>query len=91
MMMAVRSKQEPITDGFEWSSDSDEAIDRTLTFELAFYAIVDAIEIMFPAGNTYMFDLVLNDDKIRGETVMTIPVGMVCPALFRDRTPSNGV
>ena len=30
----------------------------------------------FPAGDTYKFDLELNDDKIRGETLKTIPVGM---------------
>ncbi|CAM9345379.1 unnamed protein product [Hapterophycus canaliculatus] len=63
---------EPATDGFEWSSDSDAAIDRTLYFELASYALVDAVEMKFPTGDTFKFDLVLNDDKIRGETLKTI-------------------
>lgn len=71
-IVVALSAQEPTTDGFEWSSDSDEAIDRTLFFELASYAVVDAVEIKFPAGDTYKFDLVLNDDKIRGETLRTI-------------------
>lgn len=84
-LMLVVVLQEPTTDGFEWSSDSDEAIDRTLTFELASYAMVDAVEIKFPAGNVYVFDLVLYDDKIRGEAVMTIPVCMVCSALLQYR------
>ncbi|CAM9688722.1 unnamed protein product [Scytosiphon promiscuus] len=68
----VETQEEPTTDGFEWSSDSDEAIDQTLKFELAFYAMVDAVEIKFPAGDTYKFDIVVNDDKIRGETLKTI-------------------
>eukprot|EP00752_Nemacystus_decipiens_P007213 g6456.t1 len=64
---------EPTTDGFEWSSDSDEAIDRTLGFELGSYALVSAVEMKFPVGDTYKFDLELNDDKVRSETLKTIP------------------
>lgn len=70
------NKQEPTTDGFEWSSDSEEAIDRTLGFELASYAMVSAVEMRFPVGDTYKFDLELNDDKIRGEVLKTVTVRM---------------
>ncbi|CAM9430682.1 unnamed protein product, partial [Ectocarpus sp. 13 AM-2016] len=50
---------EPTTDGFEWSSDSDEAIDRTLTLTLAGYYTVTELQLMFPEGDTYKFDLAL--------------------------------
>ncbi|CAN0303751.1 unnamed protein product, partial [Ectocarpus sp. 12 AP-2014] len=50
---------EPTTDGFEWSSDSDEAIDRTLTLSLAGYYTVTVLQLMFPEGDTYKFDLAL--------------------------------
>lgn len=36
--------------------------------------MVDAVEIKFPAGDTYKFDLELNDDQIRGEILKTITV-----------------
>ncbi|CAN0221506.1 unnamed protein product [Pylaiella littoralis] len=56
-LQSISISEEPTTDGFEWSSDSDEAIDRTLTFELAFYAIVDAIEIIDGTAAWNSFDL----------------------------------
>lgn len=48
-----------------------------MTFELASYAMVDTVEIKFPAGFVYKFDLVLYDDKVRGLSVMTITVRTV--------------
>eukprot|EP00903_Cladosiphon_okamuranus_P018639 g17154.t1 len=53
----------PITNGFDWSSDSDEALDRTLSWPLSSYATMDAIELQFPVGDTYKFDLQLFDDS----------------------------
>lgn len=64
--------QEPTTDGFEWSSDSDEAIDRTLYFELGAYALVDAVEMKFPVGDTYKFDLYITDNEDYDEPIKTI-------------------
>lgn len=54
-----------------------------MTFELADYAMVDTVEIKFPAGNVYKFDLMLYDDKVRGESVMTIPVRTIFLALLQ--------
>ncbi|CAN0552381.1 unnamed protein product, partial [Ectocarpus sp. 12 AP-2014] len=62
----------PTTDAFDWTTDSDDAIGRSVDFELASYAMVDAVEIKFPVGDTYKFDLELNDDQIRGEILKTI-------------------
>ncbi|CAM9236986.1 unnamed protein product, partial [Sphacelaria rigidula] len=62
------------TDKFEWSSDSNEALDRDLTFPLNSYATITAVELQFPVGETYKFELqffVDNDRQqrsgIRGE------------------------
>ncbi|CAM9345645.1 unnamed protein product [Scytosiphon promiscuus] len=62
----------PTTDAFEWSSESDEAIDRTLSFDLAYYAIVDTVELQFPTGETYNFELWLYGDD--GEPGYTLTV-----------------
>lgn len=53
---------------------------RTLGFELASYALVSAVEIKFPVGDTYTFDLELNDDSVRGEILktVTVRVGLRC-------------
>lgn len=48
---------EATTDKFEWSSDSNEALNRDLTFVLSSYATASAMEIQFPVGDTYKFDL----------------------------------
>lgn len=66
--------QEPTTDGFEWTSDSPEAIDRVLYVELGAFALVDAVEMKFPAGDTYKFDLVITDGKVWDEPINTIEV-----------------
>ena len=49
--------QELTTDGFEWTSDSDDAIGSTLSFGLAGFFEVTEIQLLFPAGDTYKFDL----------------------------------
>ncbi|CAM9695160.1 unnamed protein product [Ectocarpus sp. 6 AP-2014] len=51
------------TDAFEWSSESDEAIDRTLSFVFNSYALMEAVELQFPVGETYKFELTLYDDE----------------------------
>ena len=66
--------QEPTTDGFEWTSDSTEAIDRILYFELGAFALVDAVEMKFPPGDTYKFDLIITDNKVYEQPVNTIEV-----------------
>eukprot|EP00903_Cladosiphon_okamuranus_P020463 g18782.t1 len=48
---------EPTSSGFEWSSDSDEAIGRTLYLGLAGFFTVSEMHLMFPVGDTYKFDL----------------------------------
>lgn len=53
-----------MTDSFEWTSDSDEALGRTLTFSLSSYTTLTAVEILFPEGDTYSFDLWLYDDQV---------------------------
>ncbi|CAM9160433.1 unnamed protein product [Ectocarpus sp. 4 AP-2014] len=64
---------EPTTDGFEWSSDSNEAIDRSLTLFLAGYYTVTELQLMFPEGDTYQFDLTLfNKLDGTGEAYTTI-------------------
>eukprot|EP00903_Cladosiphon_okamuranus_P018634 g17151.t1 len=63
---------EPTTDGFEWTSDSPLAVDRVLYFELGAFALVDAVEMKFPAGDTYKFDLVITDGKVYDEPINTI-------------------
>ncbi|CAM9225071.1 unnamed protein product [Ectocarpus fasciculatus] len=52
---------EPTTDGFEWISDSEEAIDETLWLYLAGYFTVTELQLLFPEGDTYMFDLTLHN------------------------------
>lgn len=56
---------QPITtDKFEWTSDSEEALDRTLTFSLSSYASLSSMDFVFPEGGTYSFDLQLYDDQV---------------------------
>jgi len=56
--------QEVTTDSFEWTSDSEEAWDRTLIFSLSTYSSLTAVELQFPVGETYIFDLELFDDRV---------------------------
>ncbi|CAM9369501.1 unnamed protein product, partial [Sphacelaria rigidula] len=71
------------TDKFEWSSDSDEALDRDLTFILDSYATITAVELQFPVGETYTFELQFFVDNgqqptigISGEPFLTILQGL---------------
>lgn len=45
-----------------WRSDSPEATGGVLTYELNSYATVDAVELEFPVGDTYKFDVELYND-----------------------------
>lgn len=56
-MLLTLMPQEPTGSGFEWSSDSDEAIGRTLYFGLAGYFTVTEMQLLFPVGDTYKFNL----------------------------------
>lgn len=42
--------------------------------ELGAFALVDAVEMKFPAGDTYKFDLVITDGKVWDEPINTIEV-----------------
>ena len=52
------------TDSFEWTSDTEEAWDRKLTFSLSTYSTLNAVELQFATGETYIFDLWLYDDRV---------------------------
>lgn len=60
------------TDSFEWTSDSEEAWDDTLTFSLSTYSALTAVELQFPVGETYLFDLELYDERF---TFSSTPTG----------------
>ncbi|CAM9933566.1 unnamed protein product [Pylaiella littoralis] len=66
---------EPTTDGFEWTSDSAEAIGLTLSFGFAgYFEDVTEMQMKFPVGDTYKFDLsIYNDLDGTGEPYVTIP------------------
>ncbi|CAN0400366.1 unnamed protein product, partial [Ectocarpus fasciculatus] len=51
------------TDAPAWASGSDEAIDEALSFTLNSYALMEAVELQFPGGETYQFELTLYDDE----------------------------
>lgn len=53
--------QEQSTEGFAWgsSSISDEG---TLGFTLSAYATVTAVELKFPVGDSYKFDVVVYNE-----------------------------
>ena len=46
-----------MTNGFEWWSESDDAIDEELEFELSTWASLTAVGLQFPTGETYLFEL----------------------------------
>eukprot|EP00903_Cladosiphon_okamuranus_P018636 g17153.t1 len=50
-------RNERTTDGFEWTSDSNDAIGSTLFFSLAGFYTVTEIQLKFPVGDTFKFDL----------------------------------
>ncbi|CAM9252697.1 unnamed protein product, partial [Ectocarpus sp. 12 AP-2014] len=51
------------TDAFVWASESDAAIDENLSFVLNSYALMEAVELQFPVGETYKFELTLYNDE----------------------------
>lgn len=54
---------------FEFSSDSSEISDEVLGFELNTFTAVTSLELQFPAGDTYKFDVQLYDQE--GELLHT--------------------
>ncbi|CAM9345152.1 unnamed protein product [Pylaiella littoralis] len=50
-------------DAFQWTSNSAEVVGEKLHFSLSHYAIVSAIELQFPIGDTYQFEIELYNDK----------------------------
>lgn len=49
--------QEPTTDGFEFTTDSNDATGGTIFFDLAGFFVVTEVQLQFPVGDTYKFDL----------------------------------
>lgn len=75
------ASQGPTTDAFDWSSDSNEALDRTLSWTLNAYAEMDAVELQFPAGDTYKFDLELFDGGDDARQVFSVRTKTACDAV----------
>lgn len=69
------SLQPATTDKFEWQSDSDEALGRSLSFSLNSYATVTAMEIMFPVGDSYNFEINFFYYNGDGEPDLIVTVG----------------
>lgn len=76
IQLFMTRKQEQTTDGFEWTSDSAAAIDSFLLFGFAgFFEDVTEMQLQFPVGDTYKFDLsISNDLDGTGEPFATVPV-----------------
>lgn len=67
--------QRPSISGFAWISGSEEAIGRTLSFSLAGYFMVTELQLKFPAGDTYQYDIgIFNDLDGTGEAYVTTTV-----------------
>ena len=64
----------PTTDGFEWWSNTDEVLDEVLAFNLGILATVTRLELQFPLGETYMFDLQLFNGLVDRQPFATITV-----------------
>ena len=61
--------------GFEWWSESDDALDEELVFELSYWASLTSADLLFPAGDTYLFELDLYTDADDGnDPFMTLTV-----------------
>ena len=52
------------SDSFEWTSTVEDAWNRKLTFSLSTYSTLNAVELQFPTGETYIFDLWLYDNRV---------------------------
>lgn len=90
--------QEPTTTGFEWTSDSAEAIGLTLGFSFAgYFEDVTEMQLQFPVGDTYKFDLsISNSLDGTGEPYVIIPVRrfvltIACLVLKNRAIKTNGV
>lgn len=44
-------------DAFEWISDSEEAAGNQLAFYFSSYSLVPTVQLKFPVGDTYIFDI----------------------------------
>ena len=61
--------------GFEWSSESDDALDEELVFKLSYWASLTSADLLFPEGETYLFELDLYTNADGGDDpFMTITV-----------------
>lgn len=82
-----KNGQGSTTNGFEFSSDSSEVVDETLGFTLDYYTVVTALELQFPAGDTYKFDVWLYDQE--GEPlysqVVRAPLALILPVVTPGR------
>ena len=59
------------TDAFEWWSESDDALDEELVFELSTWVLLTAVELQFPTGDTYLFELELYTEADSGNDPFT--------------------
>ena len=76
--MCLRRQDGP--GAFEWGSESEDAIDRTLLFTLGSYASMSAVELLFPVGETYKFDLEVYDVN-NGDPRQTFAVRFLCSSV----------
>lgn len=73
---------------FEWPSDS--TTERTFSLDLSHYAFVTALEMRFPVGDTYKFDIWLRDEdgkrlqafSVRSTRLPSSAYGTVCSRWF---------
>lgn len=56
----------------EFSTDSSEASGLVLRFDLSSFAELTAVELQFPVGDTYQFDLLLSSDEEDFEVLITV-------------------
>ncbi|CAM9670164.1 unnamed protein product [Ascophyllum nodosum] len=64
------------TDAFEWWSESDDALDEELVFELSTWVLLTAVELQFPTGDTYLFELELYTEADSGNDPFTTLTGL---------------
>ena len=56
-----------VLNGFEWWSESEEALDEELQFKLSTWASLTAVVLKFPTDKTYLFDLHLYTEADGGD------------------------
>lgn len=79
------------SEGFEWTSDSNEALDRSLSLILSYYSAVTTIDIEFPVGDTYKFDLnIFNgvDGEPSATIEVSVRVNVLCSMAAKGSNPS---